>query len=332
MSKKASPAAIGAFVIGAVALAVVGVTLFGSGQLFRNTTEFVLFFPGTVDGLAKGAPVKFKGVEIGTVTDIRIRVEGMKEPPRPQPGADLKLVAASVRIPVFVEIDNDRVRELGGSTSELHDGTVVRELVSYGMRAQLASQSLVTGLLFVQLDFHPDDPPTFILPEGSTPPEIPTIPTNLEQIQTAAAQVIKKLEGMDVDQVIKAAINALTGIDRLANAPGIHESVAALPQTVRSLQEAAVGLKGFLGNLDQRTAPVLEALAKTVETTRVALEQTRNTFQSIEKTVAPNSAIAASLQTAMKDLSDAARAVRLLADYLERNPSALVRGRGEVSQ
>jgi paraquat-inducible protein B len=332
MSKKASPALIGAFVLGAVALAVAGVMLFGSGRLFHRRSQFVMFFPGTVNGLSIGAPVKFKGVEIGAVTEIRIRIEGMKEPPRPVTDADAKEAAESVRIPVFVEIDNDRVSELGGAGSGIADGTAVRELVQLGMRAQLATQSLVTGLLFVQLDFHPDTQPTFVLPEGSRPQEVPTIPTNLEQIQTAAAQVIKKLEGMDVDQVIKAAINALSGIDRLANAPGLHESVAKLPKTVASLEEAAVSLKSFMGNLDQRSAPILQALAKTVDTTRIALEQTRTTFQSMEKTVAPNSAIAASLQTAMKDLSDAARAVRLLVEYLERNPSALVRGRGEVGK
>lgn len=332
MSQKASPALIGAFVLSAVALGVVGVMLFGSGLLFRNTSQFVLFFPGTVDGLSVGAPVKFKGVEIGAVTDIRIRIAGMKEPPRPETGEELKAVAENVRIPVFVEIDNDRVSELGGRGGDLGDGSALRELIDLGMRAQLGSQSLVTGLLFVRLDFHPDDPPTYVMPEGSVPPEIPTIPTNLEQIQTAAAQVIKKLEKMDVDRVIKAAIGALAGIDRLANSPGLHESVAALPKTVARLEEAAASLKGFVDNLDQRSAPVLQALAKTVDTTRVALEQTRATFQSLEKTVAPNSAIAASLQTSMKDLSDAARAVRLLAEYLERNPSALVRGRGEVSK
>ena len=330
MSKKASPALIGAFVLGAVALAVAGVMLVGSGRLFQRRSPFVMFFPGTVNGLSIGAPVKFKGVEIGAVTEIRIRVEGMKEPPRPTNDAEAKEAAESVRIPVFVEIDNDRVSELGGAGSGIADGSAVRDLIGLGMRAQLATQSLVTGLLFVQLDFHPDTEPTFVMPEGSSPPEMPTIPTNLEQIQTAAAEVIKKLEGMDIDQVIKAAINALSGIDRLANAPGLHEGVAKLPQTVASLEEAAVSLKTFMGNLDQRSAPVLQALAKTVDTTRIALEQTRAAFQSLEKTAAPNSAIAASLQTAMKDLSDAARAVRLLAEYLERNPSALVRGRGEV--
>ena len=325
MSQKAKPAVVGAFVLGAVALVIAGVLVFGSGYLFKNTAEYVMFFPGTVDGLSIGAPVKFKGVEIGAVTKVRIRLESVQ--PQDPTGA-----AEDIRIPVFVEIDRDRVTELGGTGEELGEGMVLKQLVDLGMRAQLATQSRVTGLLFVQLDFHPDQEPTFVMPRGSMPPEIPTIPTSLEQIQTAAGKLIKKVEGMDVDQVIKGAINALAGIDRLANSPGLHESVAALPQAVARLDEAATSLKTFMANLDQRTGPVLDGLTKTVETTRLALEQTRETFRSLETTVAPNSAIAASLHASLKDVSDAARAVRLLAEYLERNPSALVRGRVGESQ
>jgi paraquat-inducible protein B len=109
MGRKANPAIIGAFVLGAIALGVFGIIMLGTGRFFRNTTRFVVFFPGTVDGLSVGAPVKIKGVEIGSVTDIRLRVEGAGV-------VSAKQISEAIqRIPVFIEIDNDKLSNLGGT-------------------------------------------------------------------------------------------------------------------------------------------------------------------------------------------------------------------------
>src|SRR5438132_13948244 len=97
MGRKANPAVIGAFVIGGVALAVVAVTVWGSGKLFRRQYPSVCYFPGSVNGLAVGAPVKFRGVQIGEVTDIRLLYAQTRGAPR---------------IPVFLTIDNERMRGL----------------------------------------------------------------------------------------------------------------------------------------------------------------------------------------------------------------------------
>jgi paraquat-inducible protein B len=84
MNKKISPAVIGAFVIGAVALIIIAILVFGSGRLFRQTRDFVLYFDNSVNGLRIGAPVKIKGVEIGSVKDIRLQLEKDKEPKIPR--------------------------------------------------------------------------------------------------------------------------------------------------------------------------------------------------------------------------------------------------------
>jgi paraquat-inducible protein B len=179
MGRKANPAVIGAFVVGAVVLAVAGVLIFGSGQLFKNTSRYVCFFPGNVDGLNVGAPVKFKGVEIGSVVDIRLRLP--EQPP-------VAAVPKEFRIPVTIEIDNRRVEALGFSAHR-----DIKQVVERGLRAQLNAQSLVTGLLFVQLRFDPETPPVFVLPPGSKLDEIPTMPTAMEQVQSAAENVFSDL-------------------------------------------------------------------------------------------------------------------------------------------
>src|SRR5262245_30436492 len=144
MGRKANPIIIGAFVVGAIALAVFGIVVFGSGRLFKETTPFVMYFTGSVDGLSVGSPVKFKGVEIGGVTSIQL---------------DL---GEEARIPVWIEIDNKKIVARGAEWPS--DRAALRAAIERGLRAQLNSQSIVTGLLFVQLDYHPETPAVLLAP------------------------------------------------------------------------------------------------------------------------------------------------------------------------
>jgi phospholipid/cholesterol/gamma-HCH transport system substrate-binding protein len=324
MGKKANPAIIGAFVLGAIALGVFGILMLGSGRFFRNTTQFVIFFPGAVDGLSVGAPVKIKGVEIGSVTDIRLRVEGAGT-------ENVNEITEGFRIPVFIEIDNDKLSSLGAGRRNLNRPETVKELVAAGLRAQLATQSILTGLLFVQLNLHPEIPAIFAMPDGFTPQEIPAIPTSLERVQSAAEGLVRKLQTVDVARVVASAADALDGINRLVNSPGLHQTVETLPGTLARLDDAVASLRHLVTDLDNREGPLLDSLRSTVDKGRETLDQMRTTLASIDRTLAPTSPFVASVGSALQDVSEAARAVRLLADYLERNPGAIVRGR-DVSQ
>jgi paraquat-inducible protein B len=325
MGKKANPAIIGAFVLGAIALCVVGLIVLGSGRFFRNTARFVVFFPGTVDGLSVGAPVKVKGVEVGSVTDIRLRAPGAGI-------ASVKEIAEEgIRIPVFIEIDNDKMSNLGAAGRNLNNPQTVKDLIAAGLRAQLATQSLLTGLLFVQLNFYPDIQASLVMPEGFEPQEIPAIPTNLERVQSAAEDLIRKLQTVDVTRMVNSAADALDGINRLVNSPSLHQTVEALPATVTHLDETVTSLHRMVTDIDAKKGPLLDSLSVTVAKGRETLEQARITLASIDRTLAPASPLATSVRGALQDVSEAARAVRLLADYLERNPGAIVRGR-DVSQ
>lgn len=318
MGRKANPALVGAFVVGAIALAVVGLVVFGSGQMFKHTFKFVCFFPGAVDGLNIGAPVKFKGVEIGSVTDIRLRLEGQK-------AVDALQVSQGVRIPVMIEIDNDKL--VGRGTKGLQDPGRLKHTIDLGLRAQLASQSLVTGLLFVQLDFKPDTEATLVLPPDSELREIPTIPTSMEQIQSAAQQIIHKLEDMHFEELVKSATETVDGINKVVNSPGLQRTIEALPETVANINQAVTSLRDLTVSLDHKEGPLLESVKVTSDKTGAALEQARATLQSLQALIDPNAPLANRLISSLQEISDAARSVRLLADYLERNPSAVVRGK-----
>lgn len=308
MGKRANPVVIGAFVVGAIALAVLGVVVFGSGRFFADTTPFVMYFTGSVDGLSVGSPVKFKGVEIGAVTTIQL---------------DL---GEEARIPVWVEIDNRKI-VAHGAAGWPRSREKLKEAIERGLRAQLNSQSLVTGLLFVQLDYRPETPVVLVAPPEDEVNEIPTIPTTLEQAQQAAGELIARLKGFDFEGFGKSLRASLEGFDRTINAPGLREAIATLPATLQSLDETMKSVRDLAANLDARMGPLLASVQTASERAAKAIDQASATMQSMETLADSSSPLAGQLAGVLAELRGTARSIRLLADYLERNPAALLRGR-----
>ncbi|MFN8543757.1 MAG: MlaD family protein [Candidatus Binatia bacterium] len=306
MGKKANPGLIGAFVVGAVVLAVVGVAVFGSGRFFHKTTTWVMYFDGSVNGLRAGAPVKFKGVEIGSVTDVMLNVS--RRPRRPQ----------DVRVPVIVTIDLDRIQKKGGHG--VMDEEAVKTMVEQGLRAQLRPESFVTGVLYIELDLFPETPARFVKESDVAYAEIPTLPTALEQVQVKASQLVAKLADVDIEGLVAAAKHALEGVDELVRSPGVQSAMTSLDPTLHKLQGAAGSIDKLAAQLQGKVDPASASLKATAEQAQAALK-------SLRDLVEPGSPITRQLGQALAQVEDAARAVRALAEYLERNPSAVVRGK-----
>jgi paraquat-inducible protein B len=282
--------------------------VFGSGRLFADTTPFVMYFTGSVDGLNVGSPVKFKGVEIGAVTSIQLDI------------------GEEARIPVWIETDNKKI-VAHGANAWPSDRGLLKEAVERGLRAQLNSQSIVTGLLFVQLDYHPDTPITYVAPEEAELNEIPTIPTTLEQAQQAAAEIIANLKQVDFEGFGKSLRNAIDGLNATVNNPGLQKALATLPETLTAMHATLASVQQLASHLDERTGPLLKSLQQTSDRSTAAVEQARETLESIQGLAAAGSPLTGQLVGVLEELRGTARSIRLLADYLERNPSALVRGR-----
>ncbi|PYP71688.1 MAG: hypothetical protein DMD36_03410 [Gemmatimonadetes bacterium] len=306
---------IGAFVLGAMALAVIGITIFGSGKLFRKTSTFVIYFPGSVDGLNVGAPVKFKGVEIGSVTQIRINLGEYR--------------AQDSRIPVFVEIDDARATQQGAETNVDYVNTLIHDR---GLRAQLQPQSLLTGLLFVQLDFFPDTPIVTVLPADSPYREIPTVPTTLAEAQQAITRILAKLEKADIEGMLATGREALEGIRSVVTSPDLRRFEAGLPGTLANVDEAVTSFRQLATRLDGETGPLIAGLRQAATQADETLHEWKGTATRLNGALDPDSALRSQLTTALDELTGAARSVRLLADFLERNPSAVIRGRTVSSQ
>ncbi|HKK23960.1 MAG TPA: MlaD family protein [Pseudohaliea sp.] len=319
MDERKHSVLIGAFVVGAFLVAV-GAALFFAGAGFGGQRDkVVMVFDGSVKGLNVGAPVALRGVTIGQVTDIQL-VLSAEQP-------DITMI-------VEAELAADNVA-IGGQAMER------RELLSYlidsGLRAQLNMQSVLTGLLYVQMDFHPGS--EAVLAEIDSPyAQIPTIPTELEILRRtlqsidyasmaeAAQSIAMGLRAFVEDDdfralpgELRAALAALEGAGS-----GINESLEGLePKLARAL--AAVGdaadsvsntLPGLGGELSQSLARLDEALGAT-----------RSAMDGLGGQLAPGSPTVHQLNTTLLELARASRALQDFLQLLEDQPDALLRGR-----
>ena len=329
MNKKISPAMIGAFVLGAVALIVIAILVFGSGRLFRQTREFVLYFDNSVNGLRVGAPVKFKGVEIGSVKDIRLQLEE---------GGEVN------KIPVIIEIDLKKLTSRGATTAPAVDREAFNEfIVDYGLRGQLEMESLVTGLLYVALDFFPGTPINLVQQANADNkyPEIPTLPTALEQAKGAVTRVISKLDEIDFKELNANLQATLKGVNRTVNSPEIESVLRSLARVMPKVDEAVVNIRNLAGTLDDKVKILADDLQQTSGDARVALKQAADALKQTQETMKRAEGAVVNIETlsdrdspvnyelvkGLRDVSSAARSLRALTDYLERNPRAPIFGK-----
>ena len=318
-SKRASPMLVGVFVLGAIALAVAGLAVFGSGKLFRRTAQFVMVFGGSVNGLSVGAPVKFRGVQVGSVTKIMLSLPGMTLP--------------ELRIPVFIEIDQDLVSKLGGMINPA-EPTSFAALIDEGLRAQLQLESIVTGVLFVELDLFPGSPVNLFLPKESGYLEIPTQPTLLQEASQTGADLIAKLRDVDFDGLVTSIRDAARSVGDLAGSPELRQSLVAAREamvsardTLNEIRPRIPQLTSGVDSASNRLQGSLKRFDTTLGSLDTALGSIDTTLGSVNRLVDPRAPLVYQLTTTLGDLGKAAQSIRELADYLDRNPSAIITGR-----
>jgi paraquat-inducible protein B len=320
MGKRINPATVGAFVLGAIGLILAAVVVFGSGNLFRKTHEFVIYFGGDINGLRVGAPVKFKGVEIGQVNRIKLRLEQ-------QVNFQSGKLSADVRIPVIIQLDEDKIVSHGGSAIDLSDPHTVPNLIREGLRAQLGSDSFVTGLMYVALDIQPDTPIQMVAPPGSPLQEIPAVPNTLEQAQAVAVRIFERLDKVDFNAVFTQMTGMLESIREITTSPALRQVVNNSEKTREQLDDTLAGAQQTLSTVNKQVPPLSDSIRKTSTSADAAAKQATLTLGTVQTTIEPNSPINYQALQTLQDVSAAAHSVKELADYLQRNPSAIVRGR-----
>lgn len=325
MTKKANPKLIGAFVLGAVALAAIGVVIFGSGRFFAEKFDWVLFFPGSVKGLTVGAPVTLEGVTIGTVTDVKIVFDR----------ETLKFFA-----PVYVEVFPDRVKDIGEYSAEdleTDPDEAIKLLVEKGLRGQLDMQSLLTGKLQVALSMHPGSEVHYAGIEKGVS-EIPTLPTTIQQLA-------KALANLDIKGMAEDLRKAVAGVEQLATSPELAEAVTSLNKTLQdfgklarnvdsrvgplttSIEETLGDTRKLVNNVDTQVEPTFADLQKALNSADLALKEARVTVASLDDVVGVDSAIMWQLNNTLMELQGMARQVNALVGLLQRQPDSIIRGK-----
>ena len=302
MNKKVSPTMIGVFVVGALALVVAAVLILGSGKLFLHSRDFVLYFDGSVKNILL------------------------------QLGSDMSVQ----RIPVIIRVDAEKITKRGGEGTAITDPDVGKALIDQGLRGQLQMESFVTGLLYIGLDFHPDTPAHFVqaAQNSNRYEEIPTISSIFEKAQDAAGRIVAKLEQIDFQELINSLENTAKGINAMVNSPEIKTSLQALQKTMPKVEEAIATVRDVVKTMDENFKDLSGDLKQTSNDTRAALKQAGETMKEAESTLSnvkvlidPDSQTFYELTKSLREVSSAARSLKQLSSYLERNPRALIFGK-----
>ena len=341
MSTRANPTIIGAFVVGAAVLLVAALLVWGGSGFLHRKLDYVLFFDASVTGLQKGAPVMLRGVRVGDVTDVQVRW-------------------GTALVAVYVTLEPELLK--GAPRKEVR--AQIAEAVDKGLRAQLKPQSFVTGVLFVALDALPNTPVVLRGLDASTP-ELPTVPTDIEVWMAKLERLSDAVAALPLEEIATAAAAALNETTRLLKSPEIArvlkntdalmadtrtlvKKIETLTTTVTAqvdplaanarttLRSADVALadlprligdvRGLVAKVDVHVDPLLASLRRSSDAAQGTLEQARATLGGVDGVLSQDSAIGFELGQTLRELRETARALRSLADYLERVPDSVVYG------
>jgi paraquat-inducible protein B len=232
--------------------------------------RYVMFFKESVRGLSVGAPVDFRGIKVGTVTDIQI-----VSAPKTQ----------DIYIPVTIVIEPQRVHLLHKGKRKPREN--IAKLVQRGLKAQLQTGNLLTGELYVGLDFHPE---TEIKLAGIEygHPELPTIPTAIAEVKETITKLAADIRKMPLDKIAQNILETTQGMNHLVNDP------------------------------DMRKIP---------HSTNAALVQAEKTLHTVDGAIDPDSPLQYDLATMLVEFKAAAQSIRILSDYLEQHPETLIAGK-----
>ena len=260
-------------------------------------TKTVLYFDESVRGLDIGAPVEFWGIQMGQVLDVKLVFDNDKK---------------DFRIRVLVETETERFYEAGFVGSDVDRQKMLEGLLARGFRAQLKTANLLTGKQVVILDFFPDAEPATLTNEGGYP-IFPTVPAPMVEISTKFMQILDKIDRLPIDQIGKDLRDTVHGAKQIAESPDILEAI-------RNLNATLAETRLLVSDLRTKVTPEINSV----------LEGARQSLANAEQILNADSPLQVKMNTALEEISGAARSLRLLMDYLERHPESLLRGKGQA--
>lgn len=307
-----------------------------SGRLFSNSTQYVCYFTGSVNGLKVGAPVKFKGVELGRVVAVRLslnRAGANRTPP-------WKVNPNNIALPVIIELEQRQLLRKGGSV-DFGNRSNLRAAIKEGLRAQLSMESLLTGLLYVDLDFYPGTPFTLYEPHDSEIPEIPSRPTDLEMFQKKLEQAVEDFQKIDVGALVDSTTRAMNSVALLTSNPDLPKAIASLNHTmaearstmaqarsaIAEAKQAVGDVRQLVTRVETDFGPMEQKVSRTLDHVDKTLASANNTLEGVGSVVNPTAPPIVELNRTLVQVREAAANLADLSRMLNRNPSVLIRGR-----
>ncbi|MFO1501885.1 MAG: MlaD family protein [Verrucomicrobiota bacterium] len=321
MSRKPNPALLGAFLVAGLVLAVGALVFFTSAELFSKSENYILYFDSSVKGLNPGAPVKFRGVTVGTVRDVLIRHSQR---------------ASDVHIPVIISVDEALIRKKTDRTIDLSDDVQFEAMIRKGMRGVLQPQSFLTGILYVELDVLPNSPTPRLHQIGKEYKEIPTVPAQfemlfdklseidfkktLDQLNSVLSRLDTRLDELKMAEISDGLTELLTNVNQLAKLPDLTNSLISLNQTLQEYRRLSETVR-------VRVDPLADRAGDTLAEAQTTMNELRAELQNLRDLLAPQASLRRDLSLALGEVAEAARSIGGLADFLTRHPDALLRGR-----
>ena len=325
MSQKANPTLIGAFVFGAIIIGIGAILFFGSANLFAKKQLFETYFNQSVNGLGVGSNVKYKGVTVGKVTKVQLKFQGTGEAPI---------------VKVLYEINTDNLLNKYGLTIDLGDRKFHDRAVANGFRAKLDFESLISGQLFIALDFYKDTAPPELHTEGNPDVfEIPPQPSDIDAILADLTKAIGNIGSVDfsslakdLQAVLKSAREGIDAmhLDQLGNS---LDKAASSISNLADGQQVKTALNSARESFDQLTVtlknlnPAVADLKPTLDQAKAALTNLQKSTAELNLLLKPDSTLRYQLDSSLSEISAAAASIQQLSDFLQRNPNSLIFGR-----
>ncbi len=335
MKTKISPTVVGLFVLGALLLGGVALFSFGGVNFFSKPERFIVYFDETIHGLDNGSPVKLRGVRIGRVVNMSVRAIP------PDPGSD----GSRSVVAVVCELSRDVMADGQGRSVDVSDRAELQRLIDEGLRAQLGIAGLATGLLYVELDFYDPVRHPAVARAGveSDYLEMPAVPSAIAEFQANLTNILNDIRRIDFLRIAEEAEGLLRDTRRQVNTADLAavsrewaeagkavRALAESPETRAMLANVASAAERFdrvLADLEKSAGPGAEQLHLALQDARGALGEFTETAAMVKRFVAAQQYLGDDASKAFARLGEASAAIARLADFLERNPSALLSGR-----
>ena len=324
MASNRSYTVIGLFMFGAIALVVVGVLALGGNRLLSNNRQAIIFFDQSVLGLSNGSKVLFRGVQVGTVKNVQLRID-------PDVGKS--------RIGVTIEMAGNHTVMMNGSPTSAEMTT--EELVKRGLRAQLVVWSYVTSQLAVNLDFRPDSKPQFAINKDNMElTEIPAVPSQIEQLKDTVTGLPWKDTLETVNETMESVVMLANDMDQLLNRMGpnlekttttTREAVAAARDAVymnsRQFEKTLESVRALTNNVNTQIESRDEQLTRLLDNAEATSANIQQLSENLEDITDPRSGTRQDIEAAIRDLSAGASSMRRFAETLERERRIFTAGR-----